>query len=50
MPTLMQILAFHFLIEMVALLRFFPVSQDGIINFTEETTDNTTENVFPQFN
>lgn len=41
----MWTLDFHFLIEMVALARFFLVSEDGVIGFIEKTNDNNTENV-----
>ena len=51
MQTSMQILDFHILIEMVALVTLLLVSKDDSIGFIEETTqhDKNTENVFPEF-
>ena len=43
MPTFMQILALHLMIEMVASMTFFPVSKDNIISFIEETTESNTQ-------
>ena len=43
MPTFMQLLAFHLMIEMVASVTFFPVSKDNTISFIEEPTESNTQ-------